>query len=185
MKRSVLLLALLVGAAALVAVLLYPKPVTDPSPAPPAAAPAPRPPPPGPRPRLIPERAPSEGQPAPPSPAGDPDPVGGRSRVHDDPAATGLSGLDLGPMDDGLREKLSVPKDPQLGYGVVIRALHPDSPAAEASLHENDVIVRADNKKVNEVADLERLVGDRDATRVTVSRDGQLFQVVLQKPFRR
>jgi membrane-associated protease RseP (regulator of RpoE activity) len=189
MRTKVLGVVLAVGTVALLAAFLYPKPTGEPGPAAPAASPptpgASAPAPAAPRRRLVPERLPDTASPPAPAASEAGPSAGGRSSITDDPEATGLSGLELQPMDDGLREKLKVPKDPQLGYGVVVRRMHPDSPAAEASLEPNDVIVRADNKKVDDAAGLARLVGARDATRVTVSRDGQLFQVVLQKPFRR
>ncbi len=112
-------------------------------------------------------------------------PKGGVSSVLADPKATALVGLEVKAMDDGLREKLKVPNNSQIGYGVVIQHIHPDSPAAEVFMKPNDVIVRAALKKVDSVEDLRRLVGDRDHTMVTVSRDGNLVQMVLKQPYRR
>lgn len=109
---------------------------------------------------------------------------GGTSTIDEDPKANALVGLGVRPMDDGLREKLKVPDDSQIGFGVLVTEIHPDSPAAEIFMRPNDVIVRAAKKKVNNLADLEELVGDRDHTLLTVSRDGALVQMVLKKPWR-
>lgn len=109
---------------------------------------------------------------------------GGVSSVLKDPKATALVGIELVPMDDGLREKLKVPVNSQIGYGVVVQNIHPDSPAAEIFMKPNDVIVRAALKKVDSAEDLQRLVGDRDHTMITVSRDGNLVQMVLKQPYR-
>ena len=118
------------------------------------------------------------------APAVDPSKLGGVSSVDVDPDATALVGLGLKPMDDGLREKLKIPESSQIGEGVVVDRIHPDSPAAEIFMKKNDVIVRADNKKVNSIEELEKLVGSRDATLLTVSRNGVLVQMVIKKPFR-
>ena len=191
MKRALLIAAGL-GVVVLGAVFLYPKPVDRAStPAASAAgeateAAAPKK---GKAParRLIPNQLPHEAaaaaaaeDSAPPSD----DKAGGTSSVDEEPQASALVGMTTRPMDDGLREKLEVPNDSQIGYGVVVDEIHPDSPAAEVFMRRNDVIVRANLKKVDNLADLQKHVGDRGHTLVTISRDGQLMQMVLKKPYR-
>lgn len=190
MKR-VLLIAGGVGVVALGAVFLYPKPVDSPD-APAAAAPAEVEAPSGAagaRRGLIPERLPHEarareGTAAEAPPAQDGAPLGGVSEIDEIEAPTALVGLEVQSMDDGLREKLGVPDDSQIGYGVVVDRIHPDSPAAEIFMKPRDVIVRANLKKVDSPEDLQKLVGDRDHTLITISRGGQLMQMVLKKPYR-
>lgn len=185
MKRA-LLIAGGLGVVVLGAVFLYPRPVDHPPEAP--AAPAgdgasqeARPP----SRRLVPDRLPKDPPPSTEAPAEAPaGRLGGESSVTADPEATALKGLEVTPMDDALREKLRVPGDSQIGYGVIVGDIHPDSPAAEVFMRRNDVIVRANLKKVDSVEDLEKLVGDRDHTLITISRDGSLMQMVLKKPYR-
>jgi len=181
MKRALVIAAGL-GVFVLGAVFLYPRPVDHPQA--PAEAPTPSAPDAGkakPRRSLLPKTLPADPPPKPdaaptqevlpPSPTNAPD-------------ATALAGAEFITIDDGLREKLEVPDDSQIGRGVVVRNIHPDSPAAEIFMRPNDVIVRAALKKVDTVEDLQRLVGDRDHTLITISRDGVLMQMVLKKPFR-
>lgn len=68
--------------------------------------------------------------------------------------------------------------------GVVITRVEPDSPADEDGLVPGDIIVEARMKPVLQPEDLERLVGDHSFAKVTFIRDGQVLQVVLQRPFR-
>lgn len=92
-----------------------------------------------------------------------------------------LSGLDLEPLSDDDRERMKVPGD--YGKGVLITSVHPDAPAAEAGLRPGDVIVRALRTEVDMPTDLRDTVGDREQTLVIAARDGQLMQLVLQKPY--
>lgn len=187
MKRALLVVGGL-SVLALGAVFFYPRPVSHLGASPSASAKDVRAPdasPPADRRRLIPPpgatgakapsvtRAPEAGRPS-----------GGESSITADPQASALKGLEVKPMDDGLREKLRVPNDSQIGYGVVVGDIHPDSPAAEIAMRRNDVIVRANLKKVDSPEDLAKLVGDRNHTLVTISRDGSLMQMVLKKPYR-
>lgn len=92
-----------------------------------------------------------------------------------------LSGMTIGPSTEEERKKAGVTE--QFGRGVTITKVHPDAPAAEVSLRNGDVIVRAETTNINNVEDLKKMVGDRDHTLITFARDGILMQVVLKKPF--
>ncbi len=93
-----------------------------------------------------------------------------------------LSGIELQELTDADRQALKVPD--RFGKGVVIRRVHPDSPAAEAGLRPNDVVVRAMRKNVDRLEDLTSEVADRDHTLLVASRDGNLMELVIQKPFK-
>lgn len=191
MNRRVIFIAVALGLVVLMAAFLYPRKAGQPEDAPipkrtdldprlegdrkerPAA-----------RRRLIPDQLPHEagrGE-ADPAPAEPPAKKPSYAPPGDDDTA--LAGTEFTPMDDGLREALKVPEDPQLGYGVVVSQIHPDAPTAEAQLEPKDVIVRADKKKVDSLQDLKEHVGEREHTLITVSRGGQLFQVVIHRPYR-
>lgn len=121
------------------------------------------------------ETAPARTPPIPPEkrakPVYTPDP-------DDDRALVGLTYTGL---SDGDRERLKVPE--RFGRGVIITKIHPDAPAVLAGLEVDDVIVRARRTAVNSIQDLETTIGDREHTVLTVARDGQLFHVVLHKPY--
>lgn len=101
-----------------------------------------------------------------------------RMEVAEEPA---LSGLELETLGAGDRERLKVPD--RFGSGVLVTKIHPDAPAAEAGLQPGDVIVRALREDVNEPGDLRKTVGQRKQTLLIASRDGQLMEVVILKPY--
>lgn len=183
MKRAILIAGGL-GVFVLGALFLYPRPVDKSGPTPEVTPPSvPTSTGTAPRRSLVPRQRP--GDPPPPS-ASDAAPVteeGNANSAVNVPGATALVGVEFQAMDDGLREKLKVPNDSQIGKGVVLKKIHPDSPAAEIFMRPNDVIVRANLKKVDSIEDLNRLIGDRGHTLITISRDGSLMQMVLKKPF--
>lgn len=118
--------------------------------------------------------------PAPPRPESPPD----RSSVEPPVAPlAALEGLELATVDDGTREQLGVPRSDQIGRGVLVTRVHPDSPGAEIDLRPKDVIVRAQRKPVDELSDLEQIVRGRDHTLLIVARNGRLYELVIKPPF--
>lgn len=107
--------------------------------------------------------------PAPPRPA---------TFEYGGPAVSGLGTREVSPT-----EKAEL-KIPEKLYGLVITEVDPRSGAAEAALLPGDVIVRA-NFTWLDAGDntLEKLVGDRGFTALTVYRNGVPFDVVLHKAF--
>ena len=62
-----------------------------------------------------------------------------------------------------------VPEYSRTGEGVLLAAVAPGSPAAAAGLHEGDVIVQLDDKKINNIEDLtEALENQKPAAQVTI-----------------
>ncbi len=96
----------------------------------------------------------------------------------DDRAVVGLGYRSL---TDAERTRLAVPE--RFGRGVVITSIHPDAPAVLSGLAVDDVILRAHRTDVHSEADLEAATGQRLQTVLTVARGGQLFQVVLHRPY--
>lgn len=92
-------------------------------------------------------------------------------------------GLGLRALGDADREKLKVPE--RFKGGLVVTSVHPDSPAAEVSLAEGDVIVRAQRSDITSEEELKQQMEGRDHLLITVSRAGELFQVVLKPPLGR
>lgn len=94
-----------------------------------------------------------------------------------------LEGLELMTIDEGVRDQLRVPRSDQIGRGVLVTRVHPDSPGAEIALQPRDVIVRAQRRPVNELSDLENIVRGRDHTLLIVARNGRLYEMVIKPPF--
>ncbi|MEM7674568.1 MAG: PDZ domain-containing protein [Myxococcota bacterium] len=92
-----------------------------------------------------------------------------------------LVGLEISGVTDAERTRLKVPG--RFGRGVIIRSIHPDAPAVLAGLAVDDVIVRARRTSIDSAQQLRSTVGDREHTVLTVSRNGQMFHVVLHKPY--
>ena len=92
-----------------------------------------------------------------------------------------LVGLGFRATTDADRARLRVPD--RFGPGTIITSIHPDAPAVLSGLKVDDVIVRAGRASIETEADLEAAVGARPQTVLTVARGGQLFRVVLHKPY--
>ena len=111
---------------------------------------------------------------------------GTSARPPDNPASSlaALDGLALATIDDGVRERLRVPRSDQIGRGVLVTGVHPDSPGAEIALQPQDVIVRAQRQPVDDLSDLENIVRGRDHTLLIVARNGRLYEMVIKPPFK-
>lgn len=96
----------------------------------------------------------------------------------DNPA---LAGIELSDADSSELARLKVPAGET---GVLVKAIDPASAAVEAGLHEGDVIVKAQHDKVTSTDSLRRSIGSRDYTLLTIYREGNAFQLVLQTPYR-
>lgn len=141
---------------------------------------------PSPRRSLIPPsgQAPSEAETtaaAEPAKAPDPssdDPTRPERFDYAKPATNGLFTRSLTAAD---KEKYKIPEKLT---GVVVSDVDPRSGAAEAALLPGDVIVRANFTWIDERDNtLDKLVGDRSFTALTVYRNGVPFDVVLHKAF--
>lgn len=86
-------------------------------------------------------------------------------------------------VDEANSSELRDLKVPEGMTGVMVKFVDPGSPSAEAMLQKGDVIVRAQREKISTPESLKNAVGNRDATVLTVYRDGYPFQVVLHRPF--
>jgi S1-C subfamily serine protease len=86
--------------------------------------------------------------------------------------------VELGASD---RERLNLPA--KLKGGMVVTAVDPTSPAAEAHLQKDDVIYRAQHSEVVNENDLRSAVGNREHTVLNVFRKGRPFGVVIHKPW--
>ncbi|MEH7503428.1 trypsin-like peptidase domain-containing protein [Neobacillus drentensis] len=79
-------------------------------------------------------------------------------------------------------EALKLPRN--INYGVALRQVVPNSPAAQAGLHELDVIVEMDGQKINDVIDLrkhlyqEKKIGEQ--LKIKFYREGKLKQTTLR-----
>lgn len=104
-----------------------------------------------------------------------------RDETTTDEDGAALVGLELAEATETELQDLKVPAGMT---GVVVRSVHPASPAREAALQKHDVIVRADRSKITSRDSLKAAVGGRAQTLLTVYRDGYPFQVVLHKPFK-
>ncbi|MEO1234510.1 MAG: PDZ domain-containing protein [Myxococcota bacterium] len=122
-----------------------------------------------------------EAEPGTPTPAALPAPTRRSSRALTLAPEPALSGLEVELLSDVDRERMKVPNG--YGNGVLVTRVHPSAPAAEAGLRPGDVIVRALRARVDTPSDLRDTVGNREQTLVIAARDGQLMQLVLQKPY--
>ena len=84
------------------------------------------------------------------------DEVAGRTDRRPAPRSDVL-GLDVGPVDDGARERLDIDTG-----GVAVTAVRPDGPAARAGIVPGDVVLMVDNVAVDSAAELDRLLGELD-----------------------
>lgn len=80
------------------------------------------------------------------------------------------------------QEALKLPKD--INFGVAIRRVEPNSPAALAGLQELDVIVDMDGVKISDVIDLRKHLYNKkkvgDQMNIKFYRDGKLKEVTLK-----
>jgi len=78
-------------------------------------------------------------------------------------------------------EALKLPRN--INYGVALRQVVPNSPAAQAGLHELDVIVEMDGVKINDVIDLRKHLYQKkkigEQLKIKYYRDGKLKQTTL------
>ncbi|MGG3469163.1 trypsin-like peptidase domain-containing protein [Neobacillus pocheonensis] len=78
-------------------------------------------------------------------------------------------------------EALKLPRD--VTYGVALRQVVPNSPAAQAGLQELDVIVEMDGQKINDVIDLRKHLYQKkkigEKLKVKFYRDGKLKETTL------
>ncbi len=78
-------------------------------------------------------------------------------------------------------EALKLPRD--ITYGVALRQVVPNSPAAQAGLQELDVIVEMDGQKINDVIDLRKHLYQKkkigEKMKVKFYRDGKLKETTL------
>ncbi|MEH7303851.1 S1C family serine protease [Neobacillus drentensis] len=79
-------------------------------------------------------------------------------------------------------EALKLPRD--INYGVALRQVVPNSPAAQAGLQELDVIVEMDGEKINDVIDLRKHLYQKkkigEQLKVKFYRDGKLKQTTIR-----
>jgi hypothetical protein len=112
-----------------------------------------------------PESAPTEDPPAPERPPESP-----------------LTGLSVGSVSSSDLRQQGVPD--KWDGGVVVTRIEPDSPADEVALEVGDIIVELRRSPVRQPTDLEEIMADHGYAKVTFVRDGQVLQVVLQRPYR-
>lgn len=115
-----------------------------------------------------------EVEPEPEAPADDPPSAG--------PPQSPLTGLAVGSVSSADLRAEGVP-DAWDG-GVVVTEIAPDSPADEVALEIGDIIVELRRQPVRQPTDLEEIMADHGYAKVTFVRDGQVLQVVLQRPYR-
>ncbi|MEH7345871.1 trypsin-like peptidase domain-containing protein [Bacillus sp. JJ1532] len=80
------------------------------------------------------------------------------------------------------QEALKLPRD--VNYGVALRQVVPNSPAAQAGLQELDVIVEMDGEQIKDVVDLRKHLYNKkkvgDQMKVKFYRDGKLQEVTVK-----
>jgi hypothetical protein len=80
-------------------------------------------------------------------------------------------GIQFRPTFPALRAQLHLPE----GQGIVVDAVVPDSPAAKAGIAQYDVILKADDKKISDISNLQQAVEaakDKEM-KLEIIRDGQ------------
>ncbi|MFL6556325.1 MAG: S1C family serine protease [Bacillus sp. (in: firmicutes)] len=79
-------------------------------------------------------------------------------------------------------EALKLPRN--INYGVALRQVVPNSPAAQAGLQELDVIVEMDGQRINDVIDLRKHLYEKkkigDQLKIKFYREGKLKQTTLR-----
>lgn len=99
----------------------------------------------------------------------------------DRPRESPLKGLSVGSISAADLRQQGVPDE--WDGGVVVTEIAPDSPADEVALEVGDIIVELRRKPVRQPSELETIMGDYGYAKVTFVREGQVLQVVLQRPF--
>jgi len=88
------------------------------------------------------------------------------------------SGLSLVPVDDALRSHLKLPKD----HGLLVTALDQSSPAAQAGLKPNDVLLKLGDAPLGKPEDLEtflKAAGEKPVV-LHLYRDGSALKIQVQ-----
>jgi serine protease Do len=96
------------------------------------------------------------------------------------PQGASAFGLRLQNLTPELAEQLGLESD---AHGVVVSAVEPDGPAAEAGLRRGDVIVEVDRHEVNDTGELQKRLGETDARALLLVRrgDSQLYVPLKRK----
>jgi serine protease Do len=104
--------------------------------------------------------------------------LGGVAKVAPDEGA--LGGLTVGALNPVNRERFGLPK--QLGSGVVVTAIEPESPADTAGLKPGDVLLEINKMPILSVPAFSDLYGKlQDKILLLVYRDGSTLYVVLHR----
>ncbi|MEC7695583.1 MAG: PDZ domain-containing protein [Planctomycetota bacterium] len=92
-------------------------------------------------------------------------------------------GVSTNPASSALRAQLLLPKN----QGIVVRNVAAGSPAANAGLRKDDLLLTVENRVLTRPRDLSRLVGQSNKPRLTIEflRAGQRHQVFVQPVTRR
>lgn len=118
-------------------------------------------------------------------------PINYASPIIDDLEKTGevkrpFMGVELASVNEissnHQQNTLKLPKE--INYGVAIRGVQPDSPAAQAGLQELDVIVEMDGEEIRDVVDLRKHLYNKkkvgDDMKVKYYRNGQLEETTMK-----
>lgn len=118
-------------------------------------------------------------------------PINYASPIIDDLQKTGevkrpFMGVELASVNEissnHQQNTLKLPKE--INYGVAIRGVQPDSPAAQAGLQELDVIVEMDGEEIRDVVDLRKHLYNKkkvgDDMKVKYYRNGQLEETTMK-----
>jgi Do/DeqQ family serine protease len=89
-----------------------------------------------------------------------------RALISSGRVVRGWLGVSLQPMNEDLAQALGAPK----GKGVIVARVLPGGPAEKAGLAQNDVIVRFGDAAVEDLHQLQRLVGDAPVNRPVTLR---------------
>jgi S1-C subfamily serine protease len=101
-----------------------------------------------------------------------------RALISSGRVVRGWLGVSLQPLNEDLAQALGAPK----GKGVVVARVLPGGPAEKAGLVQNDVIVRFGEAAVEDLQQLQRLVGDAAVNRpvtLRVLRQGKEISVAV------
>jgi serine protease Do len=94
-------------------------------------------------------------------------------------AARALEGVSVGNLNPQIRQQLGLPTSV---VGVVVTAVEPGSPAAEAGLRRGDVIQEVNRRPVSNVSDFDRAIRQtgRDTVLLLVNRGGNTMFVPVE-----